>query len=620
MTYNIAFLTYDWDTEVTVQYTQGLSCFLADHPEVKVHIFSGFGGYKADGQYHAALQIFNLPYLANYDGVILQGNRVWAPSDRKKIIERAELNEIPIITLNYPLENAVTVGSDNYASAYAMAEHLIVDHHCRTIAVIAGLAASEEAGDRKRGVLDCCRKYGIENVKVYGNEWEEKYGEEAARQMIAEGNIPEGVVCGNDNLAFGAELEFIKHGYRIPEDIKISGYDNLDYASVAPVPIASVDRNYSTIIYQALDTMMALLNHQKVESFIHVPETLVFNESCGCHVGPNPFPLREKHLKMKTAVDAFYQLYTSLTAEMDKAKSLSDVVDAVEKNTEVFTTGSVYLVLNGLYIENFNNTGPVRHYGSTMVLMGASDPRDLECDDDHVYETFPRQMLLPEKILEKNQYLKVFSLQSQDTCIGYIALNDQNVKIDFNFIEMTMSLVNNAIERIRRGRVMESLNGRLSMLYITDPLTGLYNRFGLDQIGKTKYDQWMNENKTGYICFVDIDNLKKINDQFGHESGDDAILKMAQLIGRVNQAYHAFGMRYGGDEFVMISEQSMIGALKDALQEMAEEMTDAPYKLSASAGEFAVSRHNAMTLQEAIERADDIMYETKKRKKEQACK
>jgi diguanylate cyclase (GGDEF) domain len=54
------------------------------------------------------------------------------------------------------------------------------------------------------------------------------------------------------------------------------------------------------------------------------------------------------------------------------------------------------------------------------------------------------------------------------------------------------------------------------MLYITDPLTGLFNRFGLEQKGRLLFDGLMKEGKTAYICFIDIDDLKKINDLYGH--------------------------------------------------------------------------------------------------------
>lgn len=211
--------------------------------------------------------------------------------------------------------------------------------------------------------------------------------------------------------------------------------------------------------------------------------------------------------------------------------------------------------------------------------------------------------------------LQVYSLQSEETCIGYVVTDGFENIVEFNFLETAFSLLDNAIERVRRASVMESLNTRLSMLYITDPLTGLYNRFGLEQKGRLLYDQILKKNQSVYICFIDIDDLKKINDMYGHECGDDAIVRISQVIMKGIKDPSMFAMRYGGDEFVVIGERSVKDSIDQAME--AEQLEEAhyPYVLSASVGEFEVHKEDGLTLQQAIEHADDTMYEIKKKKK-----
>ena len=104
---------------------------------------------------------------------------------------------------------------------------------------------------------------------------------------------------------------------------------------------------------------------------------------------------------------------------------------------------------------------------------------------------------------------------------------------------------------------------------------------------------------------------------YGHETGDDAILKVSQAITRGLQDTSAFAMRYGGDEFVIIGASSMIEELRLSLNHISQGDQHHPYHLCASIGEFIVSSEKKITLQEAIEHADDIMYEIKKDKKKQ---
>lgn len=354
-----------------------------------------------------------------------------------------------------------------------------------------------------------------------------------------------------------------------------------------------------------------------MEKEIHPEEDMVYSCSCGCgNEGEEINYLKEKYLRVNREIHDYYKLYSGLSVLLDKARSIVDIASAIEENARAFQSGAMYLVMNGLYMENFGNTNPIRHYGDTMVLIGMSEKNGMQCDDRHVYETFSRQTLLPLSILRKKKILRVYALQAEETCIGYAAVDGFDNQMEFNFLQTILSLLNNAIERVRRASVMESLNSRLSTLYITDPLTGLYNRFGLEQKGRLLYDRLVKDGRTAFICFIDIDDLKKINDLYGHECGDDAIVKISQTILKGLKNTSAFAMRYGGDEFVVIGDSSMKDELDQELKRAEETAAHMPYRLSASVGEFEVDGNNQLTLQKAIEQADDIMYEVKKNKKE----
>jgi diguanylate cyclase (GGDEF)-like protein len=616
MAYNIAFLTYDWNNEITGQFTQGIHCFIKDHPDVNVHVFTGFGSYRIAEEERPALQIFNLPYLTQYDGVVLQSNRNWNQKQKGKLVERACAQGVPVVSINYPIEGTVMVGTDNYQISYELTEHLITEHHCRSIAVIAGLPTSQESQTRKQAIIDCCEKHGIENVRIYGNAWNEKYGVQAAQEMIAEDAVPEGIVCANDHLAYGAEKELIKNGIRVPEDVKITGFDNVSLSVAAPVRITTVDRDYPGMVYTALDVVMSLIDGCEIHDEIYTPAQIKYSCSCGCAGCTNEMDeIKERFLKANSFITSYNKLYKLLSMLLDKAGSIADIAEIIEHNAKEFKSGDIYIVLNGLYLENFGNTNPIRHYGDHMVLVAMSQKDTMQCDEKHIYETFSRELILPEEILQHKKMLQVYSLQAEETCIGYVVTDGISAQTEYNFLETAFSLLSNSIERVRRASVMESLNSRLSKMYITDPLTGLYNRFGLEQKGRLLYDQLMKAGKKAYICFIDIDNLKKINDVYGHECGDDAIIRTSQMISKGLKNAMSFAMRYGGDEFVALGDASMINDLKAEQEELQEKEQRYPYQLSASIGEFAVDSERALTLQEAIEHADDIMYEAKKKKK-----
>lgn len=142
-----------------------------------------------------------------------------------------------------------------------------------------------------------------------------------------------------------------------------------------------------------------------------------------------------------------------------------------------------------------------------------------------------------------------------------------------------------------------------------DSMTQLYNK----RHYKEQLKELQNDCTIGVIYF-DIDNLKRMNDTFGHEKGDAVILKAAEFIRRY-LTEQASGFRIGGDEFVML--------IRDCTEEKVQELVstmrgDEKGNLSDVTAEFycrlaigGAFRKTAETLEETIKRADDEMYKNK---------
>lgn len=142
-----------------------------------------------------------------------------------------------------------------------------------------------------------------------------------------------------------------------------------------------------------------------------------------------------------------------------------------------------------------------------------------------------------------------------------------------------------------------------------DSMTQLYNK----RHYKEQLKELQNDSTIGVIYF-DIDNLKRMNDTFGHEKGDAVILKAAEFIRRY-LTEQARGFRIGGDEFVML--------IRDCTEEKVQELVstmrgDEKGNLSDVTAEFycrlaigGAFRKTGETLEETIKRADDEMYKNK---------
>ncbi|WP_449371168.1 diguanylate cyclase domain-containing protein [Thiomonas sp.] len=157
---------------------------------------------------------------------------------------------------------------------------------------------------------------------------------------------------------------------------------------------------------------------------------------------------------------------------------------------------------------------------------------------------------------------------------------------------------------------------RLQDLLLKDPLTGLLNRNGLFDSGQRQLDRTRDSQAFAAVLWLDLDGLKRINDQFGHAAGDALIQATAA---RLREAFgpDAVCARLGGDEFAVVLPNLPAPRLAEDLARHALERLRAPYALSGqefrASGSIGVALYppHAQTLEELLRLADVAMYRAK---------
>ena len=156
----------------------------------------------------------------------------------------------------------------------------------------------------------------------------------------------------------------------------------------------------------------------------------------------------------------------------------------------------------------------------------------------------------------------------------------------------------------------------------TDSLTGIKNKTAYDRAIRTlEYNIDMG-NVTEYgIAMIDLNFLKKINDTYGHERGNYAIKKVCEII--CNVFLHSPVFRIGGDEFVVLlkdSDYTKMDNLEEEFKAQIKTFSDNEYlepwqKISAAIGTARYNSSKDEGFQSVFKRADEKMYENKKRMK-----
>jgi diguanylate cyclase (GGDEF)-like protein len=171
-----------------------------------------------------------------------------------------------------------------------------------------------------------------------------------------------------------------------------------------------------------------------------------------------------------------------------------------------------------------------------------------------------------------------------------------------------------AIERNRRLVELRDLS-------LTDPLTGLYNRRGFALLADAHLRMLRRTRRQSVLIFADVDDLKGINDTYGHPAGDRAIVGGARLLTGVLRDSDIVA-RYGGDEFVALAHDASNGATRTLVHRIEDGLAalnrggSLAFTLSLSIGAVSFGSSDAR-IGDVLARADRALYRDKRRARSQ---
>jgi diguanylate cyclase (GGDEF)-like protein/PAS domain S-box-containing protein len=261
----------------------------------------------------------------------------------------------------------------------------------------------------------------------------------------------------------------------------------------------------------------------------------------------------------------------------------------------------------------FCNDAQCRILGcSRNELIGLNNRQYMDKENaEKVYKTFNRVYLTgsPEKGFDWELIRKDGSKVYVETSVSLI--RDLTLrKVGFRGI----------LRDVTRQKQAEEALKAMSLL---DDLTGLYNRRGFLTLAGRELKVAQRLKRRAYMLFADLDDLKAINDTFGHLAGDQA-LKTTALIIKGSFRESDILARIGGDEFVILategilesSPELLVGRLRENLKSH-NETSRHPYQLSLSTGVVEFDPEQPVSIETLLSQADGLMYQEKQLKRNQ---
>ena len=198
---------------------------------------------------------------------------------------------VPLVLLGRPsVAAAPSVRSENTAPAVELTTHLIAEHGFERLTFLGDAASAHDVAERWEGFVDAHRRARLEPPRrPIRAGFREADGFDAARATLADGSHrPQALVCANDELALGACRAARSLGLAVPDDLAVTGWDDVSLASLVPPglttvrqPMRELGAAAARLLFEQIDAVAP-----QATSLV-LPSELVIRSSCGCVSKPD---------------------------------------------------------------------------------------------------------------------------------------------------------------------------------------------------------------------------------------------------------------------------------------------------------------------------------------------
>lgn len=536
----------------------------------------------------------------------------------------------PIVSVRARSEGVYNVVTDDSEAMEEVVEHVLTDHKVTRVCFLSGPAIHPDAVKRLACFKRVMAKHGIplhDNSIYFGDFW--RYSAKPAADFFYSDPdwVPEAIICANDYMAISISMELTRRGIDLLHDLIITGYDNVPEAECCTPSITTVSVDCVGFAREAVDIISDIRHGKTRSKTTHIKPKLVKRDSCGCQPDDTASLMASRYGMLTLNSEMFSQQVSHVyfQADITSVADINVLGRAVHHKLSRYPDFRSYFLC--LCSDGSDDIGNVEYTGEltdTVRLAFAIVDRDI-LDLDTLptgQRYFSKLMLMPAAAATDSPstyYIQL--LHNRDLCFGYTVVSFYNHSVyDYSFqntVVATSAAIDDLINRVRLEHAIK-LNEKMS---ITDVLTGLLNRRGFEEFSKKQCDMLGKTAEALALLSIDLNGLKFINDNYGHEEGDFAIRLLGSTIRDVFGG-DAITSRVGGDEFAAMLTLSQGSSIHSGIERFKRELkrrsdaTDKPYKVSAAIGCAVVHVGEDVSIESMMRESDRLMYIDKRASRE----
>ena len=578
-------------------------------------------------------QLFELCHYVDFCSLIILTETLKNKSLIQQIVDIGNTKQIPVFSLDGIVDGCYNL-SFKYSDGFEqIVRHVIEDHGAVHVNMLAGIKGNSFSDERIEIYKKVLAEHGIsfeEERLGYGGFWDKP--SRAAVKGFLNSSLPkpDAIICANDSMALTTCSVLKDAGYRIPDDIIVTGFDGISPGKYHTPMLATCEPDYEKPIQFIIEeTEKSIITGTVCPRDNIVNFKMIQNQSCGC----TPKIYHDRNRVISTLYHnvgdcAWHNIsMNQMVTSMLQIQEIMDVAKILPSTVAMWSDHFHFACVKASLLDSCEVP---KEYGE-MVTILRSNIGNFEKPG----EKFPISDFLPrlmDVIRDECNILIVRLLHSGKEVYGYAAEgfyepDDRSLQRCNEFAMFLSHSINTVLHNKKLHELNQNLieaYNEISSLSFYDPMTGSYNRRGFFREIEKILSENKNQEKYLYIISLDIDNLKYINDTYGHAEGDFAIITLSSALAKTC-GEGAICARFGGDEFICAivsdsadryQENKLSQNINTAVQNT-DKVAQKDYPIAGSLGLCCCPIRDVADAESLIVEADKKMYVNKASRKRQ---
>ncbi len=534
-----------------------------------------------DFEYNAKY-IYSLIDTLDVDGALIATDKFPNLEMRVLFEQKLKSRDFPVISIFSDASQFPMCKTDNRNGFAKITEHLITVHNFKKIHCLTGTKGSEVAEIRLKGYFDAMKKHGLvvtEDDYTYGDFWYDASWRLAKRIRDGEIEKPDAICCANDISAAQLFLAFQEYGFRVPDDIAITGVDSDPALSFFQPTITSLENLEFVHGAQAIQKLHCMITGEDESGIVDEDIIIKTADSCGCGIDHDRVVEHDWKGFNKLNYNPF-PLYIKLSSKLNNSTSLEQMQEIMKGYDRLLTKVKGFCVtlckdyLDSLYIEHDCKEGQVK-----PLIVNIDDVFFTDCKPIDENSITP-SLDVPH---EPKIYI-IHALSNMEKHFGYITM-EYSCTDDIQFNRdsyLYNSAISNTLERLQINAHIKHVQNELEKASERDMFTGLYNRKGF--LKNLVQRNVRNDSDRCVMTAFVLDNISLIKNEYGKGAADNCIMSFTDAL-NIECSFKLLCARIGEDVFITygpMNQEEKLSICHNVKENVNAQLAyrKAPYKLN----------------------------------------